>query len=229
MPEFSTGSPRAFQQPFQIVLNPDELQTLASWQPRDPWTTDFRDSIAIQLMSMCGLRRAEVVNLLVCQIQIFASVPWLVDFVGKGSYRRSVPLPSQLYRRLVIYISQFQLLPPDQVIRQTRAPFNRLSPHQLYLITRKRTAELLGYPVRCHLLRHSIATAWLRSGVDIKTVQTLLGHRSLSSTSRYLHTSADSLVAAVQSISPDPQGRLFFKEVSHAEIQTQTPFRSQKA
>jgi len=217
MSAFSTNNQRAFPQAFHIVLNADELQLLANWQPRDPWTTDFRDSIAIQLMSMCGLRRAEVVNLLVCQIQIFAGVPWLVDFAGKGGFRRSVPLPSQLFRRLVEYISRFDLDPPDHLIRQTRAPFNRLSKHQLYLITRKRTAELLGYPVRCHLLRHSIATAWLKSGVDIKTVQTLLGHRSLASTSRYLHTSPDALVAAVQSISPDPQGRLFKKEVSRVE------------
>lgn len=201
----STKSPQGFPQVLPIILSIAELQKLIAWSPPDPESTEYRDSLVIGLQASTGIRRSEVCWLSRSEFQIVDGRPWVLNITGKGNFRRSIPILPALYRRLVVYWSLSRCLIPDPpAISQAIYPFSSISPEAVYQVTVRRTAQLLGFPVRCHLIRHSVATAWLQSGVDIKTLQLLLGHRSLSSTSRYLHSSTALMVTAVENLMPYP-------------------------
>jgi site-specific recombinase XerD len=63
-----------------------------------------------------------------------------------------------------------------------------------------RLATGCGFPVRPHMLRHTAATSWVRAGVDLDVVQSLLGHASLASTTVYLHARDEDKRAAVEAV-----------------------------
>lgn len=220
MPQFSTQFPTAFSPKnsrLLIVLSIDEIRELAAWNPPNRISHAYRDSLIISTLALTGLRRAEIAHLTIGNFLVFSGQPWICDFVGKRGYRRSVPIPPLLYKRYADYWNAFDSLNPENpALRRVRAPYSPIGPDTVALTVVRRTLEILGHSVRCHILRHSIATAWLRSGVDLKTVQVLLGHRSVGTTSRYLHTSADSLVSAVLGVSPSHPQQQLWKEFSHA-------------
>lgn len=215
MQEISPNSPHRIHSDFHIVLTAQELLALVMWAPPDPLSIEYRDSLIIGLLASSGLRRAGILGLTTRNLQVVSGRPWLVDFAGKGLFVRSVPLLPSLYSRLVVYLqagnSRFS---GTSLLHQHRCPWSFLSRSIIWKIVKKRTLELVGLSVRPHLLRHSIATVWLQSGVDIKTVQLLLGHRSLSSTSKYLHTSPDRLIAAVDSLFAGPSQLSLFSQPS---------------
>jgi integrase/recombinase XerC len=208
----STRPPTGFHTVLPIILSLEELQVLIAWSPPDPASLDFRDSLIIGLLASTGLRRSEITWLSRTEVRIVDGRPWLYQITGKLNFHRSVPLIPALYRRFLLYWEHCSCSIPDPpAICQTKYPFSSISVETVYLVSKFRTRELLGFPVRPHLIRHSIATAWLQSGVDIKTLQLLLGHRSLSSTSRYLHSSTALMISAVDNIIPYPTQIPLFK------------------
>jgi len=70
-----------------------------------------------------------------------------------------------------------------------------------------RLAGQCGFPVRPHMMRHSAATNWVRAGVDLDVVQSLLGHASLASTTVYLHARDEDKRRAVESVAAGGQFR----------------------
>ncbi|MCK5232853.1 MAG: site-specific integrase [Desulfobulbaceae bacterium] len=203
MSQLQTSSPRGSSQVLHIVLNLEEIHALSSWLPPIYPLPPYRDSLIVSSAVLLGLRRAEISTLRVGNFQVHSGVPWLIDFIGKGQYTRSVPIPNLLYRRYLDYFIREGLVnPSEHAVRQTRGQRNRICPNCVYDVIKKRTRAILGYSVRPHMLRHSIATAWLQQGVDIKTVQTLLGHQNIATTSRYLHSSPEKMINAIGIISP---------------------------
>ena len=204
-------SPQRSSQLFHIVP-PAALQSLYSWQPRDPRSLEYRDSLIVHIIAAMGLRRAEVRDLVVSNITLEAGRPWL-RFTGKGSVVRSVPIPPWLHSRLQFFINARCFSPSSPLFQRIRQPDSSVerpvSLAYVHEIVKNRTAELLGHPVRCHTLRHSIASAWIASGADIRTVQLLLGHRNLSTTAIYLHPGSESLITAVNSIASAAVPSLF--------------------
>jgi site-specific recombinase XerD len=67
----------------------------------------------------------------------------------------------------------------------------------------ERIGERCGFHARPHMMRHTAATQWIRSGVSPDVVQTLLGHASSASTAVYLHAQDEELRAAVERVSPE--------------------------
>lgn len=137
----------------------------------------------------CGLRSVEAVHL---RVEDIDSQRMLVRVAfGKGGKERMVPLPERLLHRLREYWRQSRpavwLFPgrwPDQ-------PMDRNTARVACLKARR--ALQMSKPVTLHGLRHSYATHLLEDGADIRTIQILLGHCSLNSTSRYTHLSAEKL------------------------------------
>lgn len=207
-----------FPQLFDIVISLEDLQVLASWLPPDPASIEFRDSLIISLLVLTGIRRIEICWLDRKSIVLRSGQAWIINMLGKGKKYRSIPIPTFLFKRFQTYWSTFRF--PDlpsvahPAIMSCRRPHKRIGSQIPHRTTKKRTLELLGHPVRCHQIRHSVASAWLRSGSDIRTVQLLLGHSKITTTARYLHSFPDQLIQAVESISPYGQLQTsLFKEV----------------
>jgi integrase/recombinase XerC len=145
----------------------------------------LRDSAMFELMYSSGLRRAELIGLNLGGVDLAGGE---VTVLGKGSKTRIVPVGRQAAEALGKWLAL-----RGQVARDTPALFvgvrgQRISPGVLTLAL-KRLARRQGVAghVHPHALRHSFASHVLQSSGDLRAVQELLGHASLSTTQVYTH------------------------------------------
>jgi len=134
----------------------------------------------------CGLRRLEVVNLRVGDIDSSRMVVRVRS--GKGRKDRYVPLSPALLKALRAYWREYR--PADPLFPGAQAG-EPMKPCTLAKVcARARSKARLRKDVSMHTLRHSFATHHLEAGTDLRTLQIILGHKSLQTTSIYLHVSA---------------------------------------
>ncbi len=159
-----------------------------------------RDRAILELLYGCGLRLSEVVGLSLGQIDFGAQQ---VRVVGKGAKERIVPLVGEAEYRLRDYLSrrlsteQWQGLLHGGLGRtEGRSPVflgrpgRRIAPRTVQAMVERTTRRaLLGTGLSPHDLRHAFATHLLDRGADLRGVQELLGHASLSTTQVYTHLS----------------------------------------
>ncbi len=171
------------------VLTVEEVEHLLA--APDPSTRDgLRDRAMLELMYASGLRVSETVGLDLSDLDLAHEV---VRCVGKGNKERLVPVGSQAVRALRTYLGQAR---PRLVHgRATQALFvsrlgRRLSRQGCWKMIR-RYARRAGVtkPLTPHVLRHSFATHLLERGADLRAVQEMLGHASISTTQVYTHVS----------------------------------------
>jgi integrase/recombinase XerD len=165
------------------VLSRAEVLRLFAALPDNRYRTVVRTTYA------CGLRIGEVVRLRVADIDSQRGV--LVVRQGKGQKDRLVPLSPALLQELRAYWRRYR--PAEWLFPgQQRGRHLNITALQR---TFARLVRPLGFrkPVSMHTLRHSYATHLLEAGVDVVTLQRLLGHRDLSTTARYLHVSTQHL------------------------------------
>ena len=171
--------------PLPVALAPCEVARFLDTARSVKYKTMF------QLMYSSGLRVSEAVSLVVTDIDSKRMCVRIEQ--GKGRKDRYVPLSDTLLKVLRHYWSSQRRhsrtwLFPGQ---KPELPYNRRSLHKV--IGAARTGSGIQKPVTAHILRHSFATRLLESGVDIRTIQILLGHRSLRTTSIYLHVASNYL------------------------------------
>ncbi len=143
---------------------------------------DPRDKAIIELLYSCGLRASELVGLNVSDIDLNREE---VRITGKGDKQRIVPLGRFAKRAVVQYLQERKSKGPQFFLNYRGA---RLSTRSLQRIVRKylmRLARAAG--TNPHILRHSFATHLLDNGADLRAVQELLGHASLSTVQIYTH------------------------------------------
>jgi site-specific recombinase XerD len=161
------------------VLSREEVQRLFAALPEDRYRTLIRMTYA------CGLRLGEVVRLRVADIDSSRGV--LVIRQGKGQKDRLVPLSPALLAELRAYWRRYR---PHDWLFPGRQRGQHLHGGALQRTFARLVRPLgLAKKVSMHTLRHSYATHLLEAGVDVITLQHLLGHRDLSTTARYLHVS----------------------------------------
>jgi site-specific recombinase XerD len=137
----------------------------------------------------CGLRCSEVVALRVGDIDSCRMVVHVR--AGKGRKDRYVPLPPALLKALRRY---WQVYRPEDALfpgREGRAPMKSRTFGKVCAQARSRARLRKGVSV--HGLRHAFATHHLEAGTDLRTLQLILGHRSLRTTSVYLHVSTGAM------------------------------------
>ncbi len=150
-----------------------------------------RDHAIAELLYGCGLRIGELTGL---DLQARADAKGWVDVpdatahvLGKGSKRRSVPVGSHALQALQDWLVQRPTLARgDEAALFVSQRGTRLSPNQLRLRLQQQ-AQQSGLPTRVHphMLRHSYASHLLQSSGDLRAVQELLGHASISTTQVY--------------------------------------------
>jgi integrase/recombinase XerD len=136
-----------------------------------------------------GLRISEVVNLKVCDIDGDRKIISIRS--GKGRRDRQVMLPETLRETLVAY---WRWKRPSEWLFPGGKDGCPISPKAVFLTCRKaaRTAGI-AKPVHPHSLRHAFATHLLEDGASLLVIQTLLGHKNLETTTRYLHLAASTV------------------------------------
>ena len=146
----------------------------------EPWVK-ARDAAVLTLLYACGLRISEALSLTVKQAQVNPLV-----VLGKGGKTRIVPMVSVAQDAIATYLKLCPLVlaPNEPLFRGVKG--GALSPRIIQLLMeRMRGALNLPDSATPHALRHSFASHLLGNGADLRVIQDLLGHASLSSTQIY--------------------------------------------
>jgi integrase/recombinase XerD len=173
------------------VLAPEDVERILDAPPiEDP--IGIRDRAILELLYGCGLRVSELVGLDSDRVDLRGSQ---VRVIGKGNRERRVPMGDEARDRL----HRYRIGPRSEWTsgRPTEAVFvgqrgKRMSREAVWSLV-KRWAAAAGVPERVtpHTFRHSFATHLLEGGADLRVVQALLGHASISTTQLYTHLTGE--------------------------------------
>ncbi len=162
---------------------------------RCPWM-GFRNRAIIAVLLFCGLRRQELVNLKLSDVDLRSR--WLKVRRGKGGKGRSIPLAPEAAEAIRDWLEFRPEVDHEYLL--TGLGGRRLGKNGLVSAFR-RVAKCAGVDrrgVSLHTLRHTFASLLLQEGADLVSIQELLGHSDLSTTAIYLHLDAAHLQGAVE-------------------------------
>jgi len=193
-PRVKPGAPRP--------VTEDQARGLIEEPALDPDREDWevaRDQAVLTLLYGCGLRISEALSLK----RSDAPLSDTLRITGKGSKTRMVPVLPAVREAVEAYVAQspFVLERGEALFRAKRG--GPLSPRHVQA-TVQTLRSRLGLPASAtpHALRHSFATHLLGAGADLRSIQELLGHASLSTTQRYTEVDAEALLSAYASAHP---------------------------
>ena len=139
----------------------------------------------ISLIYSAGLRRSELLNLTPKDI---ISERMLVRIMGKGRKCRYSLLSEKLLKELREYFKEYR---PQKWLFEAATPGEQYSACALVKILKEAASRAgIKHRVHVHMLRHSFATHLLEQGTDLRTIQELLGHNDIKTTSIYLHVTS---------------------------------------
>ena len=164
------------------VLFEDQIRKLLE-QPLLQEERYARERSILELLYSCGLRVSEIVNLTINDINLDEG---FVRVKGKGNKERIVPLGSKAISAIREYLKQRRHIKEKRLFLNNRN--KGLTRQSIWLIV-KQFASNVGLDISPHTLRHSFATHLLDNGADLRVVQELLGHSSISTTQIYTHVS----------------------------------------
>lgn len=156
-----------------------------------------RDTAIIELFYSTGMRLAELGGLDVSDVDVIGET---ARVTGKGAKERICPVGGPALEALSKYRQAARVHQGPLFINKSR---RRLSTRTIWAMIRSRLVQA-GLPSNLspHKLRHSFATHLLDNGADLRSVQTLLGHASLSTTQIYTHVTVERLKKAYESAHP---------------------------
>lgn len=165
----------------EAPLKVEKQKQAPTWMP-------LRDAAILELFYSSGLRLAELVSLDVASIDIFTET---VRVLGKGRKERVVPVGQPALEAIQKYRQAANVHAGPLFLSKLR---KRLTPLNIWLaIQRYLPHTSIPLNVSPHKLRHSFATHMLDAGADLRSVQALLGHASLSTTQIYTHVTVERL------------------------------------
>ena len=179
------------------VLSPEEVSQLLNFKPKN--IQDKRDLAIIELIYSSGLRVSEAVN---SNLSDFEDNNNFLRVIGKGSKTRLVPVGRFAQNAIKIWIKERKkiLTIDDALFVNLRG--GRISARSIQERL-KSIALMQGLPpVNPHMLRHSFATHLLESSGDLRSIQELLGHSSLSTTQIYTRLDYQHLIKVYENSHP---------------------------
>ena len=180
-------------------LNVDDMFMLLD-APEPATTREVRNQAILELLYSCGIRVSELTGINLSDIDFKER---LVRVIGKGNKERIVPIGKKALSAIEKYLDQ------SEAVRKEAGNLHNSMNNPLFLnnrggrlSSRSVSSIIKGFvreyglvnDVTPHSIRHTFATHLLDSGADLRSVQELLGHASLSTTQRYTHVSLDKLM-----------------------------------
>ena len=162
------------------VLSPEDVEQLLNFKPSN--TIEIRDMAIVELMYSSGLRVSETVNI---NISDFEENMSFLRVIGKGSKTRLVPMGRFAINAINNWLNERMKISNNTDALFLNSKGSRLSVRSIQLRLKKMATKQGLPPVHPHMLRHSFATHMLESSGDLRTIQELLGHSSLSTTQIY--------------------------------------------
>ena len=184
------------------IISESEIEKLLS-APNDKTATGLRDKCILELLYSSGLRISELLTIKINQIN--TDKPYL-RIKGKGNKERLVPIGSVAMKLLISYLDGYRtniksISHPDILFINSNG--NVISRQACWeMIQKYAKLSLINKKLSPHNLRHAFATHLLNNGADLRTVQMLLGHASLSTTQIYTHIAKDRLMKFHQKYHP---------------------------
>ncbi len=187
-------SPRYAKEPFKALSVEDVFSLLDQFYKKD--FHGIRNMAILELLYSSGLRVSEVSNLNIEDLMIEDG--FLRVRKGKGKKERIVPFGERAKQRLKEYMVQREILLRERGV-ETEALFvnksgGRLSPRSIERIVKDLGKKVGLEDIYPHMLRHSFATHLLERGADLRAIQEMLGHSSLSTTEKYTHIALEKLI-----------------------------------
>lgn len=180
----------------RYVLTADEAEEVMK-QPEVSEPLGVRDRAILEVLYSTGIRRMEVLNLSVFDLDEERGT--LMVRQGKGKKDRMVPIgqrASAWVRRYLDDVRPSLVVPPDVGVLFLTSLGDEFSPHRMSQLVREYVACAdTGKKGACHLFRHTMATLMLENGADIRHIQEMLGHAELSTTQIYTQVSIRRLKA----------------------------------
>ena len=189
--------------PLPVVLTLTQIEELlalpmkSELEGQAPSWMRERDAAILELFYSTGLRLAELASL---DVEDIDTVNESVRVMGKGSKERLVPIGSFAMKAMQVYRSAAEVFEGPLFISKLR---KRLSTRSINSVLKKYLGQSsIAFNVTPHKLRHSFATHLLDHGADLRSVQALLGHASLSTTQSYTHVTKERLREAYTNAHP---------------------------
>ena len=163
-----------------------------------------RNKAILETLYSCGLRVSELINLKVSNLYFNEEY---VRVTGKGNKERLIPIGTRAIRQINLYLHEIR---PHLSIKKGNEDFlflnrrgSRLTREMIFTIIRDLTAFAgIRKKVSPHTIRHSFATHLVEGGADLRAVQEMLGHESITTTEIYTHLSREYLRDIVLSFHP---------------------------
>jgi integrase/recombinase XerD len=164
----------------------------------------IRNKAVIETLYSCGLRVSELVNLKISCLYLDVG---FIRVIGKGDKERLVPVGESAIKHINIYRNTIRvhipIKPGNEDILFLNRRGRKLSRVMIFMII-KDVAKLAGITknISPHTFRHSFATHLVEGGADLRAVQEMLGHESITTTERYTHLNREYLRDTLQRFHP---------------------------
>jgi integrase/recombinase XerC len=187
--------------PLPRVLTKDDAAALMEF-PTGQSPLSLRDRALLETMYSTGARVSEVVGINLDDVN---ETDGIVCLRGKGRKERMVPIGDLALHAIREYRKSLR---PSAPIGHLSSPIflnhrgGRITTRSVARMVSRYSSRLVGGAVSPHALRHSYATHLLDEGADLRSIQEMLGHASLSTTQKYTHLAMDQLLAVYDSAHP---------------------------
>jgi len=182
--------------PFHLDI--DQATTLVE-APVEDEKYALRDRAILETLYSSGLRVSELTGLNISDLDLDGG---MVRVMGKGGKERIVPLGSKAITAIQVYLSsRNELSGTGPLFLNTRG--TRINRRSVFRIVDAHVLRIAAFKrISPHVLRHTFATHMLEGGADLRAIQELLGHASLSTTQKYTHVSIDKLMEVYDKAHP---------------------------
>ncbi len=179
------------------ILSPEEVSQLLNFKPKN--SQDKRDFAIIELIYSSGLRVSEAVN---SNLSDFEDNYNFLRVIGKGSKTRLVPVGRFAQNAIKEWISERKKILTNNDALFVNLRGSRISTRSVQERIKNIALKQGLPPVNPHMLRHSFATHLLESSGDLRSIQELLGHSSLSTTQIYTRLDYQHLIKVYENTHP---------------------------
>jgi len=164
----------------------------------------MRNKAILEVLYGCGLRVSELCNLK--RSNLFLDVEF-IKVEGKGNKERLIPIGQQAIQYLKIYLNEVRVHSPVKAGHEDYVFLNRrgaaLSRVMIYIIIKDLATKInLQKEISPHTFRHSFASHLVEGGADLRAVQDMLGHESITTTEIYTHIDKDYLQSVITQYHP---------------------------